>query len=742
MDMDQVQRKDINNLMNDSLSKELDIHIGEYDEESKEYTFNINPFNYATVECNNWIMDFDELSKSYVPSEDSIIFLFNDKVKLSELSLKHISRVVLSFTVENCIVDSVGFGGSVIDFIEVNNEGDISVSLDLSKYSVNELVKLFSDDLFSIVVVLSNNLNESNSVLKDWNIQFTFKDLLLDEKEATKNRIEEFTETTYLKKSDIIDTGWVDLPLTNDFKNYSDNTRLRYRQMGGIVYIKGIILPKRNINVTSRYTDYKICDIPSSIAPTSIHRIIQQGYDKAIFQLNIAEQGLSFRQYRNGETTQSQITTSDTLNIYCSYCLEEGLMGMINEIISGVGDYNTLTNKPTINGQTLIGDTVLNIPTNLSDLNQDTTHKTVTDSQILEWNNKSNFDGDYNSLTNKPNIDDMATESWVNQQGFLTEAPVVSVNSKIGNVVLTPSDLGLGSVFKVKGSKPTKNDLPTTNNEIGDVWYVINESVGYIWLNDGTTNRWEQLGLEVDLSNYATITQLNNSLLNYVEKVTGKELSSNDFTDSLKNKLEGLSNYDDTDVWATLQELEINKQNTLVSGSNIKTINNQSLLGSGNITIQGGGGGTTDYNDLDNKPSINDEPLIGNRELMDYDIKDTTQIYGEDLWQNDINANLYDEIQSLKNNKEDKITKKTTSGTYFTAYKQLDIVSVYMNRSNYSPTKNTWVTLGNLADGFRPLQDIYMEYQDFRIRIQTGGAIQVYTANTPITILFNITYIN
>ena len=34
-----------------------------------------------------------------------------------------------------------------------------------------------------------------------------------------------------------------------------------------------------------------------------------------------------------------------------------------------------------------------------------------------------------------------------------------------------------------------------------------------------------------------------------------------------------------------------NAQETLVSGQNIKTINNQSLLGSGNIDIQGGGGG-------------------------------------------------------------------------------------------------------------------------------------------------------
>lgn len=35
----------------------------------------------------------------------------------------------------------------------------------------------------------------------------------------------------------------------------------------------------------------------------------------------------------------------------------------------------------------------------------------------------------------------------------------------------------------------------------------------------------------------------------------------------------------------------------LVSGQNIKTVNNSSLLGSGNITITGGGGGAT--GDLD-----------------------------------------------------------------------------------------------------------------------------------------------
>jgi hypothetical protein len=64
-----------------------------------------------------------------------------------------------------------------------------------------------------------------------------------------------------------------------------------------------------------------------------------------------------------------------------------------------------------------------------------------------------------------------------------------------------------------------------------------------------------------------------------------------------------------TNAIAGLQE---SKQDTLISGENIKTINNQSLLGSGNIDIQSGGG-TGNYNDLENKPSINGTTLQGNK---------------------------------------------------------------------------------------------------------------------------------
>lgn len=61
-------------------------------------------------------------------------------------------------------------------------------------------------------------------------------------------------------------------------------------------------------------------------------------------------------------------------------------------------------------------------------------------------------------------------------------------------------------------------------------------------------------------------------------------------------------------------------QEQLVSGTNIKTINGESILGEGNIEISGGGG-TTDYTQLTNKPQINSVELSGNKSLSDLGIQ-------------------------------------------------------------------------------------------------------------------------
>ena len=53
---------------------------------------------------------------------------------------------------------------------------------------------------------------------------------------------------------------------------------------------------------------------------------------------------------------------------------------------------------------------------------EDVEHRFVTDEEKNRWNNKSDFDGDYNNLTNKPNIP-TKTSQLTNDSGFLTSVP-------------------------------------------------------------------------------------------------------------------------------------------------------------------------------------------------------------------------------------------------------------------------------------------------------------------------------
>lgn len=60
----------------------------------------------------------------------------------------------------------------------------------------------------------------------------------------------------------------------------------------------------------------------------------------------------------------------------------------------------------------------------LSELTQDSNHRTVTDSQINTWNSKSNFSGNYNDLSNKPTIPVLVT---------LTQAEYDALSTKDSN---------------------------------------------------------------------------------------------------------------------------------------------------------------------------------------------------------------------------------------------------------------------------------------------------------------------
>lgn len=75
--------------------------------------------------------------------------------------------------------------------------------------------------------------------------------------------------------------------------------------------------------------------------------------------------------------------------------------------------------------------------------------------------------------------------------------------------------------------------IPRESTETGNIYDE------YIWTeNEG----FEKIGsTDVDLSGYVTTTDLATTLNGYVAKETGKGLSSNDFTDALLTKLNGIS---------------------------------------------------------------------------------------------------------------------------------------------------------------------------------------------------------
>lgn len=55
-------------------------------------------------------------------------------------------------------------------------------------------------------------------------------------------------------------------------------------------------------------------------------------------------------------------------------------------------------------GKLKVGTTTYSVPSALSDLSDDATHRVVTDTEKSTWNNKSDFSGDYDDLSNKPTI--------------------------------------------------------------------------------------------------------------------------------------------------------------------------------------------------------------------------------------------------------------------------------------------------------------------------------------------------
>lgn len=103
-------------------------------------------------------------------------------------------------------------------------------------------------------------------------------------------------------------------------------------------------------------------------------------------------------------------------------------------------------------------------------------------------------------------------------------------------------ETGLSSVFHYRGSVQAYSDLSgITNPEVGDVYNVIADGMDYAW----TGESWDSLGTlvivasEITSDGLAPVTSqaIYNALATKVDKINGKGLSTNDFTDADKTNL-------------------------------------------------------------------------------------------------------------------------------------------------------------------------------------------------------------
>lgn len=231
--------------------------------------------------------------------------------------------------------------------------------------------------------------------------------------------------------------------------------------------------------------------------------------------------------------------------------------------------------------------------------------KTATDTLLATKQDAATaFSGDYNDLTNKPTIPVVPTNvsSFVNDAGYLTQHQSLAEYYTKTQVDTALAGKVSQAEFDTKEEviSTALNDLDTNKQDVLTPGSNITIQNNVISATGGTQQQadWNQTdNTQVDyIKNKPTIPDTSD----FVSKAeyNPKEVAiATALTELNDGKADKSTTYTKTEVDTALS----GKQATLVSGTNIKTINNESILGSGNITIQGGGTQVqSDWNQTDN----------------------------------------------------------------------------------------------------------------------------------------------
>lgn len=196
----------------------------------------------------------------------------------------------------------------------------------------------------------------------------------------------------------------------------------------------------------------------------------------------------------------------------------------------------------------------VSVPTALSQLSDDSTHRVVTDTEKSSWNSK------YSKPSTGIPASDIASGVIPDVSAFITKSVNDLTNYYTKSQTYTQTEVNnlIGAINQFKYEIAASTSVIT--NPQSNVLYLIGPTGSgadkyeeYVYPN--STTGWVKIGdTSIDLSSYVTTTALNTALASYtttsdlttllsakVDKVSGKGLSTNDYTTAEKTKLAGIA---------------------------------------------------------------------------------------------------------------------------------------------------------------------------------------------------------
>ena len=292
------------------------------------------------------------------------------------------------------------------------------------------------------------------------------------------------------------------------------------------------------------------------------------------------------------------------------------------------------------------------------------------------------------------------------------ESGVLSANSpEWNNISGKPED-----IVNITERLASKLDTATYNSEKSSFATKdeLNSKADASAIADMATQTWVQgQGYLTEVpSDYVTNSEL-------TEGLAGKQ-DKGDY--ALKSDLNTLATKEELATKADASALS-SKQDTLVSGTNIKTINGDSILGNGNLVIQSG---TSNWDDIQGKPQFAEVATSG-----DYN----------DL----INKPTIPDVSGLATKEEiaDMETKSNAAATYATK-DEIPSLEGYLTKTEASETYATKQALGNKLDtatynsekaGFETKENAAATYQvkgDYATKQEIAGKQDTLVSGTNI----------